>query len=52
MGRSARAHVEGQFSWDWTFKRLFGEVYPAAFEARQAVVSANRVGAFVRSPVA
>ena len=35
MGRAARAHVEGQFSWDRTFQSLFSEVYPKAFEARR-----------------
>ena len=52
MGRSARAHVEGQFSWEGTFRKLFGEVYPEAVEARRAAIQGRRVGAFAGSPAA
>ena len=34
MGRAARAHVEANFSWKRTFDRLFGTIYPRAFDAR------------------
>lgn len=47
MGRAARAHVDGQFSWERSFGRLFGEVYPKAFAAsqdRQRVESAWATG--------
>jgi alpha-1,6-mannosyltransferase len=30
IGRAARAHVERDFSWHATFRRLFGDIYPAA----------------------
>lgn len=36
IGRCARDHVEGRFSWDKTFEKLFGEVYPQALAARAA----------------
>jgi alpha-1,6-mannosyltransferase len=52
MGRSARAHVEGQFSWEGTFRKLFGEIYPEAVEARRAAIQGRRVGAFAGSPAA
>ena len=47
MGRAARAHVDGQFSWDRSFGRLFGEVYPKAFAAardRQRAESTGTTG--------
>ena len=31
MGCVARAHVVNRYSWERTFDRLFGEIYPAAF---------------------
>lgn len=37
MAVSARAHVEGRFSWDRTFKTLFGELYPRALAARASL---------------
>lgn len=43
MGLAARAHVDGQFSWERSFGKLFGEVYPKAFAAardRQRVETA------------
>lgn len=40
MGRAARAHVANRFSWERTFERLFGEVYPAAL--RHAAQRAER----------
>lgn len=36
MGKAARAHVEGRFSWDRTFQTLLSEVYPRAIEARRS----------------
>ena len=30
VGRAARAHVADRYSWERTFARLFGEIYPAA----------------------
>ena len=36
MGAAARAHVEeSRFSWDYSFERLFGDIYPRAIEARR-----------------
>lgn len=52
MGRAARTHVEGQFSWNGTFERLFGEIYPAAIEARQSSLQAARLGDYASSPAA
>jgi alpha-1,6-mannosyltransferase len=46
MGRAARAHVEGQFSWDRTFQALFSEVYPQAFEARRAALERSSIEAY------
>lgn len=40
MGRAGRAHVANRFSWERTFDRLFGEVYPAAL--RHAAQRAER----------
>lgn len=34
MGKAARAHVEGRFSWDRTFQTLLSEIYPRAIEER------------------
>ena len=52
MGSAARAHVEGQFSWDRTFQTLFGEIYPQAFAARLAAMERRRVGAYARETAA
>ncbi|MBA3834275.1 MAG: glycosyltransferase [Pseudomonadota bacterium] len=52
MGRAARDHVEGRFSWERTFKTLFGEVYPQAFEARRAAVQRNAVSAYASGTAA
>lgn len=46
MGEAARAHVEGQFSWERTFQTLFGEIYPQAFAARRAEVSARGLATY------
>jgi alpha-1,6-mannosyltransferase len=46
MGDAARAHVAGQFSWDRTFKTLFGEVYPQAFAHRRAALQRSNVPAY------
>jgi alpha-1,6-mannosyltransferase len=46
MGEAARAHVEGQFSWDRTFQTLFGEIYPHAFAARRAALQRRGVAAY------
>lgn len=35
MGRAARAHVDGRFSWENSFNRLLGEIYPEALIAAQ-----------------
>lgn len=48
MGRAARAHVEGQFSWNRTFQILFGEIYPQAFAARRAAIAHGGVAAYAR----
>ena len=38
MAKAARRHVEGsQFGWDNSLQRLFGEIYPKAMRAREAV---------------
>lgn len=37
MGAAARAHVEGRFDWDRTFRALFGEIYPRALARRRSV---------------
>ena len=42
IGRAARAHVEARFSWDATFERLFGEVYPAALARAAGRVRVGR----------
>ena len=52
MGAAARAHVEGQFSWDRTFQTLFGEIYPQAFAARRAAVQRSGVAAYARGTAA
>jgi len=52
LGRSARDHVEGRFSWDRTFQTLFSEVYPQAFAARRAAVESSRVGDYARGTAA
>lgn len=41
MGQAARQHIEDRFSWDRTFERLFGEIYPKAI-ARAAARVENR----------
>lgn len=46
MGEAARTHVEGQFSWERTFRTLFGEVYPHAFAARHAALKRSGVAAY------
>ncbi|HEU5482154.1 MAG TPA: glycosyltransferase, partial [Sphingomicrobium sp.] len=46
MGEAARAHVEGQFSWDRTFQLLFSEVYPQAFAVRRAALQRSGVAAY------
>jgi len=52
MGEAARAHVEGQFSWDRTFQILFGEIYPQAFTARSAALHRSGVAAYAPGTVA
>ena len=52
MGGAARAHVEGQFSWERTFQTLLGEIYPQAFAARRAEVSGRGLAAFARGTAA
>ena len=52
MGEAARAHVEGQFSWDRTFQTLFGEVYPQAFAARRAAAQRSGIAAYARGTAA
>lgn len=51
MALAARDHVKGRFSWDRTFKALFGEVYPRAIHAR-AELQAGMAAAFAGSPAA
>jgi len=41
MGRACRAHVANRFSWECTFDRLFGEVYPAAIRHAEQRASRN-----------
>jgi alpha-1,6-mannosyltransferase len=41
MGAAARAHVEQRYSWNATFDRLFGEIYPKAM-ARACARSKGR----------
>lgn len=48
MGAAARAHVEGRFSWDVTFRTLFGEIYPQAIATRRAASSEGVGRAFAR----
>lgn len=50
MGAAARAHVEQHFSWNRTFERLLGEIYPKAIRhsallARHGRVRAGRLAA-------
>ncbi len=50
MGAAARAHVEEHFSWNRTFERLLGEIYPkamrhAALRAAHGRVRAGRLAA-------
>lgn len=53
MGEAARAHVEeSRFSWDRSFQSLFGEVYPRAIRARQAVLNDVGTAAVARSTAA
>ena len=52
MGEAARAHVEGQFSWDRTFQTLFGEVYPQAFAARRAAAQRSGIADYARGTAA
>ena len=48
MALAARAHVEGQFSWQRTFATLFGEVYPQALSARHAALDSAGAAALAR----
>jgi alpha-1,6-mannosyltransferase len=51
MGQAARAHVEAsRFSWEQSFEKLFGEIYPRAIEARSFAIEQRNAGAFARSP--
>lgn len=52
MGEAARAHVEGQFSWERTFQTLFGDIYPLAFAARRAAVGRSGLAAYARGTAA
>lgn len=52
MGEAARAHVEGQFSWERTFQTLFGDIYPQAFAARRAALARSGVAAYARGTAA
>ena len=52
MGKAARQHVEGQFSWERTFSTLFGEVYPKAFAARQAALRAKAAESYLPTTAA
>jgi alpha-1,6-mannosyltransferase len=52
MGEAARAHVEGQFSWERTFQTLFGDIYPQAFAARRAAVRRSGGAAYARGTAA
>ncbi|MFP5328934.1 MAG: glycosyltransferase [Alphaproteobacteria bacterium] len=52
MALAARSHVQGQFSWDRTFRTLFGDIYPQAFAARRAALAAAKAGAFARGTAA
>ena len=52
MGEAARAHVEGQFSWDRTFQTLFGDIYPQAFAARRAALQRSGVAQYARGTAA
>lgn len=46
MGAAARAHVEGRFGWDLTFRELFGVVYPQAIAARRAALRPRSMTAY------
>lgn len=52
MSKAARAHVEGNFSWDETFQKLFGEVYPTAVRARSLAALQPSGVKVARSPAA
>jgi alpha-1,6-mannosyltransferase len=52
MGEIARAHVEGRFSWDRTFRILFGDIYPQAFAVRRAALQRSGVAAYARGAAA
>ena len=53
MAAAARAHVEAsQFSWDRSLQALFGDLYPAALESREAASSRLGTPAVARSTVA
>jgi alpha-1,6-mannosyltransferase len=43
MGKAARAHVEGRFSWDRTFQGLLSEVYPRAVAERRAALQGTSI---------
>ncbi|MFM9829213.1 MAG: glycosyltransferase [Sphingomonas sp.] len=45
MGAAARAHVEQHFSWNRTFERLLGEIYPKAMQHAALRASHGRVRA-------
>ena len=42
IGRAARTHVEGRFSWEATFERLFAGIYPPALARAAARVRVDR----------
>ncbi len=52
MGKSARAHVEGRFSWDRTFQTLLSEIYPKAAAERQAMLQRRAIGSYVPTTAA
>jgi alpha-1,6-mannosyltransferase len=51
MALAAREHVEGRFSWDRTFRLLFGDIYPRVIAARGAV-EGRAATAYARSTAA
>jgi alpha-1,6-mannosyltransferase len=51
MGRAARAHVEANFSWQATFGRLFGTIYPEALARASARTGGRVEGGLVKGPV-
>lgn len=52
MGKAAREHVEGRFSWEHTFRTLLYEVYPRALAERAAALNGADVGTYAPTTAA